>query len=110
MPTLLLQYSLRTTDKHHRQIFPDMPVASLVGIGQRRSFDWLKKAHTIQLLPVGLQADFDVAQILAVIDLCEGQGAELLGATQDTHARIATITSHDSCKAGSRHEPHNLRE
>jgi hypothetical protein len=68
-----------------------MPVASLVGIGQRRSFDWLMKALAVQLLLVGMQAGFNVAQTLAVSDLREGNGAKLLGATQGPLAGISTV-------------------
>ena len=45
----------RTPDKHSRQIFPDVPVAPLVGSGQRQAFDWRAKAHAVQLFLVGQQ-------------------------------------------------------
>jgi len=47
--TLVAIQFARTPDKHHRQVFPDMPVASFVGVGQRRSFDWMAKIHAIQI-------------------------------------------------------------
>ena len=100
----------RTPDKQRRQVCPDAPVASLVGIGQRRTPDRRAKAHAVQLRLVGQQTGFDVAQTLAVSQLCEGHGAELLGATQTAHAGIAAITRHDARKAGPRHELHELRE
>ena len=87
-----------------------MPVAPLVGIGQCRTFDWCAKAHPVKLLLVGQQTYFDAAQALAVSQLREGHGAELLGAIQDTHAGIATIALDNSRETGPRHKLHELRE
>ena len=108
--TLLAIQLARTPNKHRRQVFPYVPVATLVGIGQRRTFDWLAKAHPVQLFLVGKQTDFDVAQTLAVRQLCEGHGAELFGTAQAAHTGIATIASHDARKARPRHKLHELRE
>lgn len=51
--TLVAIRFARTPDKHCRQIFPDVPVAPVVGIGQRRAFNWRAKAHPVQLFLVG---------------------------------------------------------
>ena len=100
----------RTSDEQGGQVLPYVPVASFVGIGQRRTFDWRAKAHAVQLRLIGQQAGFDVAQTLAVSQLREGHGAELLRATQTAHSGIAAITRHDARKAGPRNELHNLCE
>ena len=77
-----------TSDEQRCQIRPDMPVATFVGIGQRRTFDGRAKTHAMQLRLVGAQARFYIAQTLAVGQLCEGHGTELLGTTQ-----MRTLTS-----------------
>ena len=100
----------RTTDKHHRQVFPDMPVASFVGVGQRRAFDWRAKAHPVKFFLVGQQTNFDVAQTLAVSQLGKGHCAKMFCAIQDSHAGIAAITLDNSCETGPRHKLHELRE
>jgi hypothetical protein len=100
----------RTTDKHHRQVFPDMPAAPFVGVGQRRAFDWRAKAHAVKLRLIGQQTGFDIAQTLAVGQLSEGHGTELLWATQTAHSGIAAIAIHDARKTGPRNELHDLRE
>jgi len=100
----------RTTDEQRRQVRPDTPVAPLVGIGQRRAFDGRTKAQAVQLGLIRQQTDFDVPQTLAVGQLREGHGAELLGAAQTAHFEIATIPQHNARKAGPRNELHELRE
>lgn len=100
----------RTSDEQGGQVCPDAPIAPLVGIGQRRTFDWRAKAHAVKFRLVGLQTSFDVAQTLAVGQLREGHGAELLWATQAAHSGISTIAIHDARKTGPRNELHNLRE
>ena len=100
----------RTPDEQGGQICPDAPVASLVGIGQRRTPDRRAKAHAVQLRLIGQQTGFDVAQALAVSQLRKSHGAELLGATQTAHPGIAAITRHDARKASPWHELHELRE
>lgn len=72
----------RTPDEQGGQVGPDAPVASLVGIVQCRTPDRHAKAHAVQLGLIGQQTGFDVAQALALSQLCEGHGTELLGATQ----------------------------
>lgn len=100
----------RTPDEQGGQIRPDAPVASLVGIGQRRAPDRRAKAHAVQLRLIGQQTGFDIAQALAVSQLSEGHGTELFGASQTAHSGIAAIARHDPRKAGPWHELHELCE
>jgi len=64
----------------------------------------------IQLRLVCQQTGFDIAQTLAVGQLSERHGAELLGATQTAHPEIAAMTRHDTRKTCPRDELHELRE
>jgi len=97
-------------DQCRRQRFPDTPVAALVGIGQRRTFDGLAQAHSVQLRLIGQQAHFDVAQALAVGQLGERHGPKLFGASQAARTGIAAIARHDSRKARPWHKLHDLCE
>lgn len=99
-----------TPDQQCSQVFPDVPVACFVGVGQCRTFDWRAETHAVQLRLVGQQAGFDISQTLAVGQLRKSHGAELLGTTQIAHARIATMTSHDSREARPWHKLHELCE
>jgi hypothetical protein len=98
MPKLSLRWSLRTPDEQCCQVLPDVPVAPLVGIGQRRAFDWRAKAHAVKLRLVVQQAGIDVAQTLAVGQLRKGHGAELLWAAQAAYSGVAAIALHDERK------------
>ena len=108
-PVVAIQLAC-TPNEQGRQVFPDAPIAPLVGVGQRRTPDWRAKAHAVQLRLIGQQTGFDVAQTLAVSQLREGHGAELLGATQAAHSGIAAITHHNPREAGPRYKLHELRE
>ena len=99
-----------TSDEQRCQIRPDMPVATFVGIGQRRPFDGRAKTHAMQLRLVGKQASLYIAQTLAVGQLCEGHGTELLGTTQIAYSDVAAIARYDACKTGPRNELHDLCE
>ncbi len=100
----------RTTNQQCGQVCPDVPIASLVGIGQCRTSDRRTKAHAVQLRLIRQQTGFDVAQALAVGQLGKGHGAELLCATQTAHSGISTIAIHDARKAGPWNVLHDLRE
>lgn len=106
--TLVAVQFARTTNEQCSQVGLDVPVAPFVGIGQRRTPDRRAKAHAVQLRLIRQQTGFDVAQTLAVSQLGERHGAELLGAGQAAHSEIATITRHGSCKTGPRNELHDL--
>ena len=58
-------------DQAHREIHVDAAVALLVGISQRTLGDVASYAQMVELGLVGAQTGFDVAQTLAVSQLCE---------------------------------------
>jgi len=99
-----------TPNEQGGQVRPDAPVAPFVGICQCRTFDWRAKAHAVKLGLVGQQTGFDVAQTLAVSQLDESHGAELLWATQAANSEIPAIAVYDARKAGPRNEFHDLCE
>ena len=74
------------------EIAVDAPVALLVGIGQRGPFDWATEAGVIKLVALRGEADFDVAQALAISKLRESHGEKLIPARERTYTLVATIT------------------
>ena len=100
----------RAANEHCRQIGPDAPIASFVGIGQRGAPDQRSKAHAVQLGLIDQKTGFDVAQTLAISQLRKRHGTELFGTTQTSYARVAAMTRHEAGKARPWHELHNLRE
>ncbi len=100
----------RSSHQHHRQGGPNTPIAGLVRIGQRRALHRRAKAHRVELVGVGRQAQFDVAQALAPGQLRIGHGAELFSARQLAHARVAAMALHDARKAAPGYELHELSE
>lgn len=49
-----------TPDRQHRQLFPDVPIARFVGIGQCRPVDEYAIIHAVQLCLVSQQTGFDI--------------------------------------------------
>jgi hypothetical protein len=68
-------------DEYCRQIGPDAPIATFVGIGQGGAFDQGSKAHIVQLGLIDKKTGFDVADSR---DRSAAQTPwhELFGATQ----------------------------
>ena len=56
----------------------DAPVAPLVGVGQGGAGDTSANAHAVELALLGAQTGFDVAQALAIGQLCEGHAQVLI--------------------------------
>lgn len=88
----------------------DTPVAMFVGIGQRRAFDGLAKAHVVELCGLGRQASFNVAQTLAIGELGERHHPELLGAGQGAYTMVSVVARHNAMKGLPRQEVHDLGE
>src|SRR6185295_18575893 len=72
----------------------DTPVASLVGIGQRSPFDWSTEAGVIELVMLGGETHFDVAQAFAISKLRESHGQKLIPTREGTNTLVAPIASH----------------
>lgn len=86
------------------------PVSRLVGIGQRRAFDFLAKPHVIKLGGLRRQADLDVAQAFAVSQLRKCHDAELLGTGHRLDVAIAVVAIDDAMKRLPGQKVHELSE
>lgn len=71
-------------DESLREVGVDLPVAPLVGIGQGAARDAGPDAHVVQLGLHHPGTGFDVAQVLAVGQLGEGQADERIEAGEET--------------------------
>ena len=101
----------RHGDQVLREVGVDLPRASCIGIGQGVARNGLAaQPHVIQPLGLGTQIDLDVAQRLAVGQLCEGHGQELVHAGELLDLVIATVSGHASTKSAQWQEGHELRE
>jgi len=94
-----------------RKVGVDLPRSGCIGIGQSVARNGLAaQTHVIQPLGLGTQIDFDVAQRLAVGQLSEGHGQELVHAGEVVDLVIATVSSHASTKSAQWQKRHELRE
>ena len=100
----------RLDDQSLGEFEVDVPVAQLVGIGQRGACHRLGNAHVIKLASLSRQADLDIAQAFAVGKLGESHDAKLIGATEGSYPVIAAVTIHDAMEGLPRQEVHDLRE
>ena len=81
----------RPGDQDLSEVGVDPPIAVFVGIGERAPSDDAAKAGMVKLLVKGVEADFDVAQALAIGELCEGHAQELIETGEVAHPAIAVI-------------------
>jgi hypothetical protein len=100
----------RVLDQALGEVGVDTPVSRLVGIGQRRTLDLLLHAHVVELGRLRREADFDVAQALAIRQLCEGHHAELIGTCHGLYVAIAVIAIDDAMEGLPREKVHELSE
>ncbi len=91
------------------QIGVDLPWAHRIRIGQRVARDRLAaKAHVIQPLALSAQVDFDIAQGLAVGQLGEGHGIELIQAVEVLDFEVAVVVGHTAAKGAHWQMRHEL--
>ena len=89
----------------------DLPRPGCIGIGQGVARNGLAAhPHVVQPLGLGTQIDLDVAQRLAVGQLGEGLGQELVHAGEVLDLVIAAVSSHASTKSPQWQEGHELKE
>ena len=101
----------RHGDQVLRKVGVDLPRPSCIGIGQGVARNSLAaQTHVIQPLGLGTQIDFDVAQRLAVGQLSEGHGQELVHAGEVVDLVIATVSGHASTESAQGQKRHELRE
>ena len=101
----------RHGDQVLRKVGVDLPRARCIGVGQGVARNGLAaQTHVIQPLGLGTQIDLDVAQGLAVGQLSEGHGQELIHAGEVVDLVIATVSRYASAKSAQWQEGHELRE
>ena len=101
----------RNGDQVLRKVGVDLPRPGCIGIGQGVARNGLAaQTHVIQPLGLGTQIDLDVAQRLAVGQLGEGHGQELVHAGELLDLVIATVSRYASAKSAQWQEGHELRE
>ena len=94
-----------------REVGVDLPRPGCIGIGQGVARNGLgAQPHVIQPLGLGTQIDLDVAQRLAVGQLGESHGQELVHAGEILDLVIAAVSGHASTKSTQWQERHELRE
>src|SRR6266566_7094244 len=71
----------------------DSPIATLVGVGQRRAFDQGTKTGAIEMSPMRIQTHFDVAQALAMRQLSKGHRQKLFPTGESSKSLVALVTS-----------------
>ena len=101
----------RHGDQVLREVGIDLPRPGCIGVGQGVARNCLAaQSHVIQPLGLGTQIDFDVAQRLAVGQLSEGHGQELVHAGELLDLVIATVSRYASAKSAQWQEGYELRE
>ena len=89
----------------------DLPGACSVRIGQRVARNRLTaKPHVVQPPRLRTQIDLDVAQRLAVGQLREGHGEELVQTREVIDLVFASVIGHTAAKHTQRQIPHELRK
>ena len=88
----------------------DAPVAALVGIGQGAARYSALDTHVIELLLLGAQARFDVAQAFSVGQLSKRHGEVLVETRKAFHLVGACVARHASAKRRERQVLGDLRE
>ena len=102
--------SSRLHDQALSKFGVNAPIPRFVGVGQRRAFDLVPEAHVVKLGGLRRQADLDVAQTLAVGQLCKGQYAELIGACHGLYVTISVLAIDDAMKRLPWQKIHELSE
>jgi hypothetical protein len=73
------------------EVSEDAPVTRLIGVGQSGAGYAGTKAHVVQLTAHRADASFYVAQALAISQLCESHGKELLPAGEFLRIPVAAV-------------------
>lgn len=100
----------RLRDQSLRQLGMDAPVPRLVRVGQRGATNGRAKSHGVELARLGLQTGLDVAQALAVGQLCERHRSILLGAGERADAMVAAIAQDQTLERAPWQKVHQLGE
>jgi hypothetical protein len=88
----------RDLDQGLGEIGVDAPVAYFVGIGQRLARDRTADAHVVELVALRTQTGLDIAQALAVGELCEGHAQKLVEAAERLDLVLARVALHTAAE------------
>src|ERR1700674_741180 len=100
----------RDADQAVREIGIDAPVACGIGVGQRVARDVTADAKVIELAGLSTQAGFDVAQALAIRELCECHTQVLIQTREALDLVLALIPSNAAAKRSEWQMLHHLRK
>jgi len=84
------------------------PVAFFVGIGQCAAGDLGAYAHVVELVALGFEAGFDVAQALSIGELRECHGTILVLASKALDVSVAIVSLSATPKGVQRQMIHHL--
>ncbi len=98
----------RNADQDLGKITIDAPVVSLVGVGERGARHSSTESHVIQPGAHRAQARLDIAQALAVSQLCKGHCQVLIPTGESSPVRIAAIACDTLLKLVGGHMIHEL--
>ena len=88
----------------------DAPVAHCVGMGQGIARNHRSNSEMVELATLRSQTSLDIAQALAIGQLREGHGEELIQTGEGFDLALALITGDTSPKGGQRQMLHHLRK
>ena len=97
-------------NEYLRQVFPNAPVMSLVGVGQRRTRDASPESQMVKPVCHRTQAGFDVTKALAPRQLGERHGKELVHAREATMPPLPAVAADAPMKLVSGEVVDQLRE
>lgn len=101
----------RHGDQVLREVGVDLPRPICIGVGQGVARNRLAaQTHVIKPLGLSTQIDLDVAQRLAVGQLSNGHGQELVHAGEILYLVIASVLGNAAAKRAQRQEHHELRK
>jgi hypothetical protein len=97
-------------NQHLSKVAVNTPVATLVGIGERRARNATSKTHVIKPGLLSAQAGFDVAETGAIGQLSKSQTKELIPAREIFDVMIAVVAIDAQLKLVGGNELHELSE
>jgi S-ribosylhomocysteine lyase LuxS involved in autoinducer biosynthesis len=80
------------------EVLKDVPVSTLVGIGQSRSGNESTKAYVVELLPMGFQTGFNVTLAFAARHLSISKTQKLIEREKLSHSVVATVATNTQIK------------
>src|SRR6266404_1819927 len=99
---------LGAANQHLREVRVNSPIAFFVRIGESAPRNPRANSEMIAFGRSGTQTRFDVAQTLAIRQLCEGHAKELIHARKLSYFEVAVVGSYAFVKFVTRDQLHHL--